>query len=84
MGYRKIASKQNLYLISVALSNFLFYAFLIPAALLYPGYSSFRHTVKTKTFVLLESSFNNCKPGFRLLCNIPLLTKSLQTYRDDF
>ncbi|MFX1535422.1 MAG: DUF998 domain-containing protein, partial [Promethearchaeota archaeon] len=45
MGYKKIASTQNLYLISAALSNFLFYAFLIPAALLYPGYSPFRNTV---------------------------------------
>ncbi|UCG04235.1 MAG: DUF998 domain-containing protein, partial [Candidatus Heimdallarchaeota archaeon] len=45
MDWKKIASKQNLYLNSAALSNFLFYAFLIPAALLYPGYSPFRHTV---------------------------------------
>lgn len=45
MGWKKIASNQNLYLISAALSNFFFYAFLIPAALLYPGYSPFRHTV---------------------------------------
>jgi hypothetical protein len=45
MSWKKIARSQNLYLISAALSNFLFYAFLIPAALLYPGYSPFRHTV---------------------------------------
>lgn len=34
-----------LYLISVILTNLLYYAFLIPAALLYPGYSPFQHTV---------------------------------------
>ncbi|MFX0209095.1 MAG: DUF998 domain-containing protein [Candidatus Hodarchaeota archaeon] len=45
MGWKKTASYQNLYLISAALSNFLFYTFLIPAALLYPGYSPFQHTV---------------------------------------
>jgi hypothetical protein len=45
MGWKKTAWYQNLYLISIALTNFLFYAFLIPAALLYPGYSPFSHTV---------------------------------------
>ncbi|MFX1514737.1 MAG: DUF998 domain-containing protein [Promethearchaeota archaeon] len=45
MGWKKTTSYQHLYLISAALSNVLFYAFLIPAALLYPGYSPFRHTV---------------------------------------
>ncbi|MFX0062906.1 MAG: DUF998 domain-containing protein [Candidatus Hermodarchaeota archaeon] len=34
-----------LYLISVILTNIFFYAFLIPAAFLYPGYSPFTHTV---------------------------------------
>jgi len=34
-----------LYLISVVLTNIIFYAFLIPAAFLYPGYSPFQHTV---------------------------------------
>jgi hypothetical protein len=37
--------KLPLYLISAALSNILYYALLIPAALLYPGYSPFQHTV---------------------------------------
>ena len=34
-----------LYLISAILGNIFYYAFLIPAALLYPGYSPFLHTV---------------------------------------
>ncbi len=34
-----------LYLISVILTNIFYYAFLIPAAFLYPGYSPFTHTV---------------------------------------
>lgn len=34
-----------LYFISVILTNILYYAFLIPAAFLYPGYSPFQHTV---------------------------------------
>ncbi|MHA1659958.1 MAG: DUF998 domain-containing protein [Promethearchaeota archaeon] len=34
-----------LYLISVILTNIFYYAFLIPAAFLYPGYSPFQHTV---------------------------------------
>lgn len=34
-----------LYLISAVLGNILYYVFLIPAALLYPGYSPFQHTV---------------------------------------
>ncbi|MHA1992825.1 MAG: DUF998 domain-containing protein [Candidatus Hodarchaeales archaeon] len=34
-----------LYLISIILTNIIFYAFLIPAAFLYPGYSPFKNTV---------------------------------------
>ncbi len=34
-----------LYLISVIATNIIYYAFLIPAAFLYPGYSPFQHTV---------------------------------------
>ena len=34
-----------LYLISIILTNVLFYALLIPAAFLYPGYSPFKNTV---------------------------------------
>ncbi|NHJ02542.1 MAG: DUF998 domain-containing protein [Candidatus Heimdallarchaeota archaeon] len=33
------------YLISTALANIFYYGLLIPAALLYPGYSPFQHTV---------------------------------------
>ena len=34
-----------IYLISVILTNIFYYAFMIPGALLYPGYSPFEHTV---------------------------------------
>ncbi|MHA1725457.1 MAG: DUF998 domain-containing protein [Promethearchaeota archaeon] len=34
-----------LYLISIILTNIFYYGFLIPGALLYPGYSPFTHTV---------------------------------------
>lgn len=34
-----------LYLISLILTNIFYYAFMIPAAFLYPGYSPFEHTV---------------------------------------
>jgi len=34
-----------LYLISLILTNIFYYAFMIPGALLYPGYSPFEHTV---------------------------------------
>jgi hypothetical protein len=34
-----------IYLVSVILTNVFYYAFLIPAAFLYPGYSPFQHTV---------------------------------------
>ena len=37
--------KIPVYLISVVLGNFLYYALLIPAAILYPSYSPFQHTV---------------------------------------
>jgi len=34
-----------IYLISLILTNIFYYAFMIPGALLYPGYSPFEHTV---------------------------------------
>lgn len=34
-----------LYLISAIIANILYYAFLVPAAFIYPGYSPFTHTV---------------------------------------
>ncbi len=41
----KTIKRIPLYLISVILTNIFYYALLIPAAFLYPGYSPFQHTV---------------------------------------
>ncbi|MFX0095404.1 MAG: hypothetical protein ACFFBD_26955, partial [Candidatus Hodarchaeota archaeon] len=59
-----------LYLISVILTNILYYAFLIPAALLYPGYSPFQHTVSA-----LGNTTNN--PNGWFLFSICLILMSI-------
>ena len=43
----KTIKRLPLYLISIILANIFYYAFLIPAAFLYPGYSPFKNTVSS-------------------------------------
>ena len=43
----KIKKRVPLYLISIILANIFYYAFLIPAAFLYPGYSPFNNSVSS-------------------------------------
>ena len=61
-----------LYLISVILTNILYYAFLIPAAFLYPGYSPFQHTVSA-----LGNTTNNPNGWFLFSISLILMAIAL-------
>ncbi|MFX1255312.1 MAG: DUF998 domain-containing protein [Promethearchaeota archaeon] len=61
-----------LYLISVILTNIFYYAFLIPAAFLYPGYSPFTHTVSA-----LGNTTNNPNGWFLFSISLILMAIAL-------